>query len=431
VTGDTAKAAARRTRAGTRLFLWSCVAVVAAFGAWTTIGRLDVVSLATGEVVPASQLKTVQHLEGGIVRVIQVREGEQVRQGQELVVLEPTRNVAEVDELQSRLMSLKVTIARLASEVAGSSSMKAGGDLVEAEPELVKQAQELFRNRRLRLDNQLASQRELIAQREHEIREVKARLHHNQETVKLVGEQIAISEKLLRMDLTNRMRHLDLLKERSNLDGKIEEDTAILPKLTAAANEARARLEAIRSGFAEEAGKELEEARRTYRELSQRQLKYEDSLRRTILRAPVDGIVKTLYVHTEGGVIQAGATVLDIVPAGDELVIEARLPTQDIGYVRKDQRALVQLASAEAARFGTVEGKVTDVSPDTLVTKQGQPFYRVRIRPERTYFERGRLRYDLFPGVQVQVSILTGSRSVLEYLLDPYLASLSLAMQER
>lgn len=420
-----------RVGIGTHVFLMSCVALVATFFAWSAIGKLDVVSAATGEVVPSSQLKTVQHLEGGIVRQILVREGDKVKQGQSLVELEPTKSVADVDELVIRMRSLRVNIARLEAEVAGDEAPTFPEDIVANEPTLTRQMLDLFKTRQRRLEGQMAAQRELMIQRQQEINEVQVRLRNNATALKLVEEQLTISNRLLKLDLTNRMQHLNLLKEHGALKGKIEEDNAHLPKTRAALNEASRHLETIRTVFQEEARKELEETRRTLKELQQRMVKYEDSLRRTVLRAPVDGTVKTIYVATQGGVIQAGATVLDIVPADDRLVIEAKLQTQDIGFVRAGQDASIQLASAEAARFGMISGKVVAVSPDTFVTKQGVPFYKVRIETDKAYFERGQVRFDLFPGMQVQTSILTGARTVLAYLLDPYVTSMRSAMRER
>ena len=145
----------------------------------------------------------------------------------------------------------------------------------------------------------------------------------------------------------------------------------------------------------------------------------------------MDGIVKTLYVVTVGGVVPPGGTVLDIVPGDDRLVIEAKLPVQDIGFVRTGQEAMVQLASAEAVRFGTLKGTVVQVSPDTIVTREGVPYYKVRINTEQPYFEHGNIKHHLSPGMQVQASIRTGTRTVMRYLLDPYIRGFGKAMQER
>lgn len=421
----------RKSLLGTHVFLGCCVTLVVVFLLWTVVGKLDVVSMAMGEVVPSSQIKSVQHLEGGIVSNILVREGERVTKGQPLIELEPTRSGAELDELEIRMTALQISILRLEAEAVASSELKIPEQLRQKEPDQVRQVRALFNARQNRVRNQIRAQRQEIIQNEQQIKEVQARIRTNSSGLRLIREQLKISSQLIKLDLSNRMNHLNLQKEESDYRGRLDEDRIALPRTKAAHNASRAQLEAIEAGFREEATLELTDAKRTYRELSQRVLTAKDSLRRTVLRAPVDGIVKTLYLVTVGGVVQAGKTVLDIVPGDDRLVIEAKLPTTDIGYIEIGQPARIQLASAEAVRFGTLEGKVVDISPDTIVTQDGAPYYKVRIQTERDYFERGNLRYRLSPGMQVQSSIQTGTRSVARYLLDPYIGKMSFALKER
>ena len=416
---------------GTHLFFALCTTLVVAFFAWSYFGKLDVVSAALGEVVPSSQVKSIQHLEGGIVREILVREGDAVKQGQPLVNLEPLASGADVEELKARVTSLRTEIARLEAEVQGADAPAYPDDIRRDHPELVKQATAFFNTRRSRIRNQLAGQRQQIAQQERKIDEVTARLKNNRHRLTLLSEQIGISEQLLKERLSNRMQHLNLLKEAAGLKGIIGEDKAGLRRITSARKEALNKLGSIRDAFREKAQEDLEKKRREFEEFSNRLRKYEDSLKRTVLRSPVDGVVKTLYVVTIGGVVAPGATVADVVPAGDRLIIEARLPTQDIGYVHPGQTALVMLASADAIRFGNIEGKVVHVSPDAIDSPGGAPFYKVRIAIEKDFFERRGVKYRLLPGVQVMCSIRTGQRSVLAYLTDPFLGSFQTALRER
>lgn len=416
---------------GTHAFFLLAAAFVGAFFAWAAVGRLDVVSAALGEVIPSTQVKSVQHLEGGIVREIHVKEGDTVEEGQPLVSLAPTQSDADVQELAVRIRSLKADVARLEAEAAGMAEPKFPDDLLLESATLVRQTTDLFKARRNRIENELAGQRELVIQNEQMMREISARIETYRNRIKFVQEQIKISEELLKEELTNRMLHLNLLKEEADLKGKTAEDTAALSRADAAARAARLRLAGIRDGYQQDVRAELEGKRRELGEMSNRVEKYADSLRRTVVRSPVAGVVKTLRVVTVGGVIKAGDTVVDIVPGGDRLIVEAKLPVQDIGYVQSGQTAVIQLASTDAVRFGTLHGEVIHVAPDTLETKSGVPYYRVRIATERDRFERGGARYQLVPGVQVTCSILTGTRSVLEYILDPFLRSAQTALRER
>lgn len=413
------------------MFLGLCIAAVILFAIWASSAELDIVSVATGEVAPSTNIQSVDHLEGGIVRTILVKEGDRVSAGQPLVELEQTQSGADVQELKIRLRSLLADISRYKSELADKDKPEFPAALVKAEPELIKQATGLFETRKNRKLGQIRAQQDAIRQRELEIKEVQSRRDSAGKSLKLITEQIEISEKLLEKELTNRMLHLNLLKEAEDLRGRIDEAEATLPRLRAALGEARANMETIRASFREEAQTELDKVTREMEELSQRVRKSEDSLNRTTLRAPVDGIVKTLHVVSVGGVVKAGSTVVDIVPADDRLIIEAQLPPQDIGYVRAGQHAKVTLASADAAKFGDLKGTVDLVSPDTLVTEDGRPFYKVRISTDRSFFEDGKLRYDLFPGMQVVASIQTGSRTIMEYILDPLIGRMQDALRER
>ncbi|OHC80909.1 MAG: hypothetical protein A3G73_09830 [Rhodospirillales bacterium RIFCSPLOWO2_12_FULL_67_15] len=416
---------------GARLIVYLGGALIVVALAWAAVAPLDVVATANGEVIPATQIKSIQHLEGGIVREILVREGQKVEKNQPLVVLETTASDADVQELRVRTNSLRAEIARLEAEAAGSSAPEFPEDLVKQDPALVAQTLDTFRTRRGRLESLLVQAREQIVQREQEIKEIRARIETDRAALVFSREQIKISEELLKDDLTNRMLHLNLLKEESALRGRIEENTSARRRIEAALTEARARLDNVNRSAETEINETLGEKRRSLDEFASRQRKFTDSLERTVLRAPGDGVIKTMYVATVGGVIRAGATVADLVPAGDVLVIEAKLPPQDVGHVRRGQIATIKLASADAVRFGNLEGRVTNVSPDTMMTQQGATFYKVRIETERDYFQQRNLRYDLVPGVQVATSILTGRRTVLEYLLDPLIGGTDTALRER
>ncbi|NQV57472.1 MAG: HlyD family type I secretion periplasmic adaptor subunit [Rhodospirillales bacterium] len=419
------------TEKSARNFLYLGAALVVGFSIWASIGTLSVVSVAEGEVVPSSQVKSIQHLEGGIVRELSVREGQRVEKGQKLVVLESTASGADVNELRTRIAGLKVEITRLEAELSGAKEVKFDPEIEAGHPGLVREARQLLKNRRNRLSDTLTGGRANVSQRSQDVKEVEARIRNQQKTLKLLREKIEISESLLKDQLTNRYKHLDLLQEATRLEGAIEQDTVAVERTKSALAQSDADLSGLGSKFSEEASKAIDAARRQLAEFTPRLKKFEDSLKRTTLRAPVNGVIKTMHVVTVGGVVKPGDVVLDIVPAGDQLIVEARLSTQDIGFVRAGQDATVKLTATDAMRFGNLPGKVTNVSPDTLADENGKPFYRIRIETDRNHFLRGEMRYDLFPGMEVSTSIHTGARTVLEYLLDPFLNARGEAMRER
>ncbi|MCK9240125.1 HlyD family type I secretion periplasmic adaptor subunit [Desulfocurvus sp.] len=416
---------------GARVLLWLTVALMASMLLWAAVGRLDIVSTAAGEVIPSTKVKSVQHLEGGIIRAINVREGDEVRAGQALVELEETFSGSSVEELGVRMTALRAEVARLDALAGGLETPAFPEDLAREHPALVAQNRELFEANVARLGSELAVLRETVVQRGQDIVEIEARLRNNQEGLRLVREQIAISEELLREQLTTQYKHLAFKREESQLVSAIEQDRAGLPRARSALAEAREKLRKTEAAFREDAREELLKKRQELEEFSQRMRKFEDSLQRTVIRSPVDGVVKKLHFVTVGGVVQAGETLVDVVPSSDRLVVEAHLPISDIGYVQPGQRAMVRLASHDSARFGRLEGRVVHVSPDTFVTPDGATYYSVRIETEGDGFRHGDFEYRLIPGMLVVAAIHTGRRTVLQYLLDPFLGSLGEALQER
>lgn len=416
----------------THLFFVLCAGICFGFGIWAWFGELDIVSVATGEAKPASQVKEVQHLEGGIVAAILIREGAKVVQGQPLIELETTRSGADLFELQVRLANLTIESIRHSAEASGAKALDIPEALLKKHPDSVDRTRNLFQTRQRRYKAEIDSQKELITQRHQEVREIKARLQNTRKSLKLLNEQIKISEELLKDQLTNRYNHIELLRDAQLMKSQIDEDKEALTGAEAAFNEAKSRLSQTEIGFREDARKGYGETQREVDELSERLKKFEDSLDRTVLRAPVAGVVKSIHISTIGGVVKPGDTVIDIVPGEDKLIVEAQLPTQDIGYVQVGQEAILKLNSPSLQRFGHVMGKVVRISPDKLIREEdGQPYYKVRIEPERNYFLRKEQRYDVFPGTQIMASIRTGKRSVVEYLLDPFLGSFNEAMRER
>jgi adhesin transport system membrane fusion protein len=451
----------------TRIFFYLCVGFCVSFFLWASFSPLDIVSDAVGEVIPSSRVKRIQHLEGGIVRKIAVREGDMVEVGQPLIELESTASDSTVEELNIRICSLEAEIARLEAESRWFETP--GGDgpqaaeanatrpeppadadgqallridpysvniefpqrLLAESPGMADQARQLYEARRDRFVNDLGAQREKIKQREQDVQEIFVRIRNQKQSLAYVREQIAISEDLLRDKLTSRYKHLGFLKEESNLVSRIQEDDAALARARSALVAARDSLEQIFNAFREEVQETLRKSRRELLEFSQRLRKMSDSLERTVIRSPANGIVKSIYIMGEGEVVQPGMTVLDIVPAGDKLIIEAHLALGDIGYVQLGQSATVRLATGDARMFGNLEGTVTGISPDAITKEDVGTYYKVLVETSSDRFEKDGRRYQLYPGMRVLVGIKTGERTVMEYLAYPYFDTLYHGLRER
>jgi adhesin transport system membrane fusion protein len=414
-----------------RIYAWICILLLVFLLIWSNFSRLDIVSVTIGQVVPVSQVKQIQHLEGGIVSEILILEGQIVTQDQPLIVLEPTRTQAEVDELGLRIAALKTDIARLDAEASQADTIEFDANLQQDNPELVEKAFALFEIRKERLQADINVQRELIEQRSQSINEVQAQLERSLSISELVNEQVVISEKLLSANLSNRMQHLVFLRERADINGNISVLSASLGKAQSTLGEAKAKLVSIQTGFSEQARINRAEKFGSLRELSERLVRFQDSLTRTVLRSPVDGIVKTIFVATEGGVVKSGSTILEIFPTDDRLVVEAKLAIQDIGFVSIGSEVQLQLATPDAQLFDKLNGKVTHISADTIINEKGVSFYKIKIETDQSFFQNGDDRFNLYPGMQLQSSIITGKRRVIDYFLSPILQSANTALRER
>lgn len=421
----------KKTGLLTHLLFLLCILLSGSFLYWATVAKLDIVSVAPGRVVPAGRIKEVQHLEGGIIEKILVQEGDQVSEGDTLLVLQAISSDATVGEMEVRIAALSIDLLRL--EALGSSAEKfdVPEDMALRYPDLVDQSRQLFEAKRKRYEAGLAARKESIDQRKREIQQIKERMAGNSEVLSLLRKQIAISEKLILDKLTTEYEHLQFLREEAALKSALLEDKSNLAKAESALREALDNERHYNNSYWVEVQEQRRNTQQELNELSFRMKKFSDNQSRTTIKAPVDGIIKTLYVDTKGGVVAPGRTILDIVPTGDSLVVEAQLSIEDITSVKPGQDAVVKLASRNARRVGKISGTVMQISPDAMTTEQGQTYYATRIKTSQDYFIWGDERYQLIPGMGVAVFIHTGKRTVLQYLLDPFLDSISQGFQEK
>ena len=415
----------------THLFFFLLTATFVAFGVWAYTGTLDVVSMAQGEVIPSGKVKQVQHLEGGIIREIKVSEGDQVMQGQSLVELEQIRSGTSMEEMDMRVNTLSVDVLRLTSQLSGKTDINFPPEIARSNPQLASEAQALFKTQ---IQSHLSTMSKLdttIRQREQHIKTLKAQLANKLERLPLLEEELALSEELLADNLTTRIKHLGILNRQKEIQGKIIKDQSALKEAKHALFESQARRKETEHKFKEDTAERLKSVKEELKETNIRRKKVKDSLERTVIRAPITGVIKRLYKVTKGGVVKPGDTLADIVPTQDSLVIEARLDISDIGYISQGQPVFIRLPNKDSAKFGKIQGKIAGISPDTFTDDLGMTFYRIRIESTQHFFTAGTQKYSLYPGMVVAVYIRIGERTIMEYLLDPFISTLSFSLQER
>ena len=379
---------------------------------------IEVLSLADGKIIPQGRIKYVQHLEGGIVEEILISEGEKVEINQPLVVLSKEKASSEFEEINSRLKSIDLSILRVNSEINSNNSIEIPENKNNLfDEELVKSENELFQSRRKAINSEIKSKKASIDKANKNLKNLKKRL-------KIVKEQEDISQKLLEVEATNRLKHLEILRERQEVEGSIDEQQSIIDL-------SKNDLEKVKNNYIEELNIELSQYRKEKEELNKRIQKYSDSLNRTVLKSPVSGTVKLVSVNSKGAIVAPGVTVVEIVPENEKLIIEAKLPLSEIGYVKKNLEAKIRLNTPEGSRFRSIKGKVVFVGADRISSKDEEGFYLVKVETSENSFARKNEEYKLLSGVPVMVGIITGKRSFMDYFLTPFITGASFALSER
>ena len=399
--------------------LWTMVAVVLGMLLWAAFSPLDVASYAQGQVIPAGQLKKIQHLEGGIIRNLNVVEGQVVKAGQVIAEIEDIASGSDAGDLRSRAGALEIKSMRINAQLS-QQALRFPPELEKNFPDFCREARQAYESGRERYASIVKTNEAKIAQRQAEIQEAKERLAGLQSRSKIIADQVKISEALIKQKLSSDYDHLQLLKEQAQIDSDRDGTIATQRRAAEALEEARATLATFRREEEVNLRKELQDASTELASLRERLRKPSDSYERTLVRSPVAGSIMTLYFKNRGAVVSPGGVIATLVPQGEALLIEAKLPISEVGYVHLGERARLSV-SASGSGFSTVDAKVVHVSPDSVADeKTGVSYYVVRLEPEEFAFHRGTDSYPLRPGAQVTAAIITGQRSVLALLLDPF-----------
>ncbi|MEQ8664230.1 MAG: HlyD family type I secretion periplasmic adaptor subunit [Rhodospirillales bacterium] len=413
-----------------RFVAWPIMVLLVAAIAWAFFARLEEVSVAMAEVVPQGRVKVVQHLEGGIIQDIFVQEGDTVTEGDPLIQLDLASSGTNREELLARLDSEMLVLARLRAEANGTP-LRFPKEVADRRPAMVEAQRQAYEARLSELESSLGVLREQVRQKELEVQELEAQRRAITNNLRLAQERFALSESLLSEGLTARIEHLELESEVESLQGELESTNSSIERAQAAISESRERVNEAELRFRREAQDDLGDSENTLARTQELMAQADQQGLRAEIKSPTDGIVKNMRFNTIGGVIGPGEPILEIVPTGDKLVIEARLDPTDRGYVTEGQAALVKISTYDYARYGGLDGRVILVAPDSSTDDDGEPYFRVVVETDRTYLGASEGQLPITPGMQATVDIKTGDRSVIDYLIKPVLKLKDEAFRER
>lgn len=392
------------------------------FGGWAALAPLDSSALAPGVVTVKSYRKTVQHLEGGIVRELRVHDGDLVKTGDVLLVLDNTQARSEMETTRSQLIAALQLQARLEAERDALPEPVAVPTLDPADPR-VQEARDsearIFQTRRTSLQGEIGLQETTIGQIEEQIRGFKAIITSKQRLATSYQEEIVDLRALLADGYVDKQRLREQERSLSRLQTEIAESQSQIAQARVHVDEAKLKILQLKKAFASEVAGLLGDARTKVYELRERLATLQDRDQRTDILAPESGMVMGMTVHTLGAVVSPGTALLDIVPANEELIVEAQVSPMDIDRIALGKLADIRFSAFKSSTTPVIEGRLVQISADRLINKDtGAAYYLARV----ALTDKGRQtlgNLTLVPGMPVEVLVNTGARTLLQYLMQP------------
>ncbi|SNB59114.1 membrane fusion protein, adhesin transport system [Marinobacter sp. es.042] len=410
-----------------RALLWTIFLAFVALLVWAGFATIDEVARGDGKVIPSSQLQVVQSLDGGVVEMLSVQEGELVKKGQLLVSVESTRFDSDYAEQMARELSLLADTFRLRALVE-DTEISFPSDFQERAPQLIAVQKSLFENSRRELQEQQAIYQQQLEQRQADLQEALSARQQYREVLGLASRELELKRPLLASGAVSEVDLIKLEREISNARGEAAQAESAINRSRAAIAEAESKIRETGLVMTNRWRQQLSEAISELAASREMLEGLQDRVSKTRIVAPVDGTVQRLFVKTVGGVVAPGQDVVEIVPLNDELLVEARVSPKDIAFIRRGQGAIIKFSAYDFAVFGGLKATVEHISADTITDEKDNTYYLTRLRTETQSFSE---QLAIIPGMTVQVDILTGEKTILEYLLKPVLRATSQALSER
>ncbi len=419
-----------RLPSGGRPLIFMTLLTLVVFLLWASIAEMDEITRGDGKVIPSSRVQAIQNLEGGIIADIQVREGQIVDKGQVLVEMDDTRFISSQDEQKASREALIARQSRLQAEVDETDFVLAEHQN-EFTPEISLQEQKLFYSRKKEQEKRKSVLTEKLNQHQKQLEELQAKTSLLKRRQSLLQEEVAITRTLTTEGAVSRVELLRVERQVSDVDGEVLMSSKSMERIDALIQETKARFGEVELSFNNEAREELNATLAKLNALMATDSAIQDRVERTRVRSPVRGIVKSIMVNTLGGVVQPGMQLMDIVPLDDNLLIEARIRPEDIGFLHPGQKAVVRFTAYDFTVHGGLEGKLLHISADTITNDKGESFYLVIIETEKVNLGSTDDAKPVIPGMVATVDVMTGKKSLLTYLLKPVLRAKQLAFTER
>ncbi|MDF1884039.1 HlyD family type I secretion periplasmic adaptor subunit [Sulfurimonas sp. SAG-AH-194-C21] len=403
---------------------------VFAFILWGSFAEIDEITRGDGKVIPYGENQVIQNLEGGIIESILVKEGALIKKGDVILKINNSKtfsssatNIGKLNELRAKELRLSAEANRLEFKMIKTQ-----------DKEFQKQislALALYNSNKIEKTAKDQAMVQQIEQRKQALKEAKARIHSLEKSLEYVTEEIDMTAPMVKEGIKSKVDFLKLKREANGIQNDIEAASLSLPRLSFAIEEYRLKRKETQQEFINKAKKELNELTAELNRLTQQQVAFTDQVDRTMVKSPVDGIVQKLFVNTIGGVVKPGANLVEIVPTDKKLYLEIKIKPKDIAFIHPDAEAMVKISAYDFAIHGGIKGKVDNISPDTITDKKENTFYIIHVETDKNYLGSKEYPLKIIPGMVASVDIITGKKTVMQYILKPILKSKQYVFSEK
>lgn len=406
---------------------------------WAYFSQIDELTRGEGKVIPSEKIKTIQSLDGGIISEILVKEGAIVKEGEPLMKIDTTRFEASLEENKQTYYHLLVTKTRL--EIESKINLDNPLPEINFSEEILKNAEvfamndrKLFESRVNELRSTIQTYKIQLKQKEEEINELSSKSTQLKKSIVLIKEEAETMEQLVERKSKSKVDLLKIKRELSNLEGDLQNIYASIPKAKYEIEEAKNKIIEKMNTFKAESSNELQKVNTEIKKYESKLVSDVDKLDKTVLLSPVNGIIKQINVNTVGGVVKSGIDLIEIVPLSDILLVEAKIDPKDIAFINPQQKAIVKITAYDFSIYGALEGNIIEISADSIENKnekEQKSYYKVVVQTEKNYLEKDGTRLPIIPGMITTVDIITGKKSILDFILKPILKTKANALHER
>ncbi|NRP36543.1 Type I secretion system membrane fusion protein PrsE [Marinobacterium sp. xm-d-579] len=424
---DVTRAYADQSPLRLRGLLYLLMLIVIVLVTWAHYAKVDEVTRGEARVIPAQQVQIIQSQDGGLVQDIHIKEGDVVEKGQLLISLDQTRTGSQLRESRAELLALLVKAERLTA-VANGTDFSPTETLIKQVPTIVQQEKQLFTSNINRLETIKTIASEQLNQRRQEVDELTARRNQLVESLKLAKRELEVTRPLVKTGAVSEVELLRLQREVNQFSGELEQTKSQIQRSQYAITESENNLRDVELSFFNEIQEELARTTARVNALTETDNALSDRVNQTQIYSPVAGTVKQLYFNTRGGVISPGQEIAEIVPLDDRMLLEVKIQPRDIAFLRPGQETIVKFTAYDFVIYGGLKGVVDQIGADSIIDEEGNAFYNVTVRTTESF---NRDDMPIIPGMVAEVDVLTGKKSVLNYLAKPILRAKQYALTER